>query len=540
MGATHPEAALDMRLQQQVEDEIRCARRAHRAKLFKTVIVALFVCAFARPAVAACSGSSPNRTAASASRTDVNDCITAASSGDTIRVPAGSASWGSPIALPATKDLTLLGASVITCSGTPITCSAQNNTIITCATCFDLNLNASQRISGFTMLGANNGGIGSTNNQNINEHFRVDHNRIVSNAGWAPLEIQGQSNAVHPQGIVDNNILVDISIHANGTSYQLDEGNQQHLLWAQQTPLGDSTAIVYIEDNHFQNTSANINNADANYGGRYVYRFNNTTSGRQTVEVHSVQGDNRASQRWEIYKNSGSNGTGFSGTAFIRGGSGVAFGNRLTGSWSFNILMDNVRSEGSVTGAGRCNGTSAWDQNAVSGYRCRDQIGSAYDTTLWDHNPPGPYSQAFRPAYFWDNLSGSAQFAIDNSGLSTWLAGNRDWYTTDTTFTGTTGVGEGTLANRPSTCTTGVAYWATDQGEWNSRKAGPDGRLYRCTASNTWTLYYTPYPYPHPWQGAGPTAPAPPTNLRIIATLLFGLPWLGGACIVNWRRRSSL
>jgi hypothetical protein len=60
-------------------------------------------------------------------------------------------------------------------------------------------------------------------------------------------------------------------------------------------------------------------------------------------------------------------------------------------------------------------------------------------------------------------------------------------------------MGVGVIASRPGTCTTGVAYWATNEGEWNSTNgATADGRLYKCTSTNTWTLYYTPYTYPHP------------------------------------------
>ena len=74
---------------------------------------------------------------------------------------------------------------------------------------------------------------------------------------------------------------------------------------------------------------------------------------------------------------------------------------------------------------------------------------------------------------------------LDGTPLPSWLG-----------FDGTTGVGEGLLANRPATCTTGVGYWATDQGSWN--QIGEDGLFYRCTSTNTWAAYYTPYDYPHP------------------------------------------
>ena len=73
----------------------------------------------------------------------------------------------------------------------------------------------------------------------------------------------------------------------------------------------------------------------------------------------------------------------------------------------------------------------------------------------------------------------------------------------------TTGAGHGTLANRPTNCTPSVGYWATDQGTWNQSGNGwGNGQLYVCTATNTWTLNYTPYIYPHPLVGSGVTGPA--------------------------------
>jgi hypothetical protein len=119
-------------------------------------------------------------------------------------------------------------------------------------------------------------------------------------------------------------------------------------------------------------------------------------------------------------------------------------------------------------------------------------------------------------------------WGASNPSVQDHIAPNRDYYNAvsasaqsspTTPFNGATGMGFGTLANRPTTCTTGsetadtghggVGYWATDE-----------GRLYRCSATNTWTLHYTPYTYPHPLQSGGSGAlppPAVPTNLRVVS-----------------------
>ncbi len=96
---------------------------------------------------------------------------------------------------------------------------------------------------------------------------------------------------------------------------------------------------------------------------------------------------------------------------------------------------------------------------------------------------------------------------IITKGITT-IRENRDFYNQKTAFDGTAGVGVGKLSNRPKTCTPGFAYWATDEGEWDSTHDGPDGQLYVCTAGKTWTLYYKPYSYPHPLVTGNPTSSA--------------------------------
>jgi hypothetical protein len=122
--------------------------------------------------------------------------------------------------------------------------------------------------------------------------------------------------------------------------------------------------------------------------------------------------------------------------------------------------------------------------------------------------------QAVDPAYGWLNtMSGSTAGSAVNIGSGyPNVQENREYYNQISAFNGTAGIGVGTMAGRPSTCTPGVAYWATDQGEWDSTHTGPDGQLYVCTAPNSWSLYYKPYTYPHPLVSG---APGPPRNLRI-------------------------
>jgi hypothetical protein len=89
-------------------------------------------------------------------------------------------------------------------------------------------------------------------------------------------------------------------------------------------------------------------------------------------------------------------------------------------------------------------------------------------------------------------------------------------------FNGTTGTGFGTLALRPTSCTAGVGYWATDQGSWNSSGSGGQGVLYKCTATGTpgtWAAAYTPYAYPHPLV-SGVTLTGTTTTLTAASTSL--------------------
>ena len=183
---------------------------------------------------------------------------------------------------------------------------------------------------------------------------------------------------------------------------------------------------------------------------------------------------------------------------------------------------------------------------------CIDQPGGRGTGFLYTGNsgnggsPVQSTAEVLSPTYGWMNTFNPAKdFGALGPVLSSggWTGSgriirNREIYTEDgnqaqqssttSPFDGSTGgtagkgIGHGTLANRPTTCTPnpvagalgGVGYWASDSGPaWDNGSQG--GQLFVCTATNTWTLYYTPFTYPHPLiQGTG--RPAPPLNLTAI------------------------
>lgn len=129
---------------------------------------------------------------------------------------------------------------------------------------------------------------------------------------------------------------------------------------------------------------------------------------------------------------------------------------------------------------------------------------------------------------------------------------NDDTYDSEK-FTGATGVGCGTIGNRPATCTAGTAYWVPNASKdptassceninaWVGRNntiaselGGKIGTLYIC-GSNNWTnaTIYQPYTYPHPLRGSDGIKPNNSlTSVCVGEDCTTPLTCEGGTCTV--------
>lgn len=455
-------------------------------------------------------------TASSCSQSDVQAAVNKADKGDTVYIPSGSCRWSSPISV--SKQITISGQGA---SNTIISSSGQGVTLF--------NVSGAARITGIGLrmygysYGINASGQG----------WRIDHCTFsradsASIPGAYGVHAKGSSYSSRPAGLIDNCRFTDCRTGSGGVS----NFNAQHQIWAADAGLGTPDA-VYIEDCILER-SVQGNVIDSGYAGKFVLRFNTIY---QNAECHATQPDaqlSRGTRSWEIYNNTfpSTSRPYYKRPIFLRAGEGVLFNNTITGPWSVNVLhLDSRRTYDTRPDA--CDGNSPFDSNYdATGWICRDDPGAGKDKALTvSTGTYGNYKTTWQdqnasPVYAWGNT-----YPI-SANLTSWehLKSNRDYYdggtwgvqtSSSSPFNGTSGVGRGTYANRPDTCRTNVAYWATDRGSWNKSGSGGQGQLYKCTSTNTWTLHYEPYTYPHPLR-SGETPPPPdnsdikpPSNFRV-------------------------
>ena len=479
-------------------------------------------------------GNAATINASSCSNTDIQAAITSASSGDTVTVPAGNCTWTGKVIIPEVKTIKLIGAGL-------------SNTIISYSNPMILSLSPNSRISGFRFNLTGGGSPPMVEMRNIG--FRVDNNYFDNQTGLSREAViaSGTNLSMEPEGVVDNNVLVECRFGSYGEgNYNFRTDHSSNIVWAAANNFGSAgSGWVYFEDNTITRSSGNA--MDANHGGKFVFRYNDVTG--VSVMAHSIQGpDHRGTKAWEVYGNTFTFNAVDEGNfiGFMRGGTGRFFGNYTVGpATGYQITLDNVRSAGCNDGAcgsnpppatddsGVCNGTSLWDGNDLAnGWPCRDQIGRGPDTGT-DSSIIGKATSS-SPLYLWSNWRSNAvitpAYVVDSGDNRLHIQNNRDYYDYVSSFNGSSGTGCGTLASRPSSCSTGVGYWATDQSCSDlTGMVGVDptipisGTLYQCVSTDTWIVSYTPYTYPHPLSMVdaspnvmvpSPSSISPPQNFK--------------------------
>jgi hypothetical protein len=402
---------------------------------------------------------------------DVSAAIAAASTGDVVQVPAGSATWSTTLAI--TKGITLAGAGI----GSTVVTSAVNNrfaALIRYAPATPAT-NAPFRVTGFTFDG-NWGSMAidlknptTTNNNRI----RIDHNRFIRAIQYA-IRWDGEL-----WGLIDHNEFID--------NYLCTQVLGRNWLTWETFPLAPGSAnYPYIEDNTYTYTGAKTDLAfvvEAGQGGRYVFRRNTIDVQSTTVggalELFDAHGNQDPVT--SAYRPNGSRGTLgieiYDNTITLRakhrilnlrGGEARVFNNTVTQIGASTSDIDMTEYDG-------------WSYHFLSTYPGYDPV---------------------QNAFFWNNKINGANIvpSVQNSTMDPiFIQENRDWFRP----------AFGPVGNRPGSCTVNSYYGSTDTKS-----------LYRCTAPNVWTLVYAPYTYPHPLISGGattpPPAPAAPMNVRII------------------------
>jgi hypothetical protein len=305
-------------------------------------------------------------TAKTSSHSDVQGAIHSAQNGDTIIVPAGSATWSST--LVTNKAVTLRGAGI-------------DRTIITRSSGNTIKMTGGHgnkvRVSGFTFKG------GGVYLEGEIHGFRIDNNKFLESTGHfsdaGAIEISG-----YIDGVVDHNVFLN-----HRSIYGIVVYGDNDKAWSRPQELGKSDGVVFVEDNVFTYNKCGSSDPPlprhsiaSNRGARYVFRYNkiDTCSSANhlldaPIDVHGNCFFGRGGVSFEIYGNT-VHSTRSWACMQLRGGTGVVFNNRLTGTFTHQILLNNYRSFSDSCGTGpRC-----------TRYPCPDQINELY---IWNNTYNG-------------------------------------------------------------------------------------------------------------------------------------------------------
>jgi hypothetical protein len=324
---------------------------------------------------AACSGSSPNLTVSAATQTGIEECHTAAATGDTINLIAGTYAITSTVAI--TKAVTIVGP----------TCTADGNDRATSCTAIiedqgsasyvmSITLVANQitRLSNITFRATATSAasyyLQLSGSNTDNRRLRLDH--LVFSCNTECNETPSNAPATIFQtsilGVLDHSSITasNPAWVAQNTGSTWDGGAYGDKSWIAADDLG-SAKFFFIENNNLTFSNSTVSGAitmvDCHSGGRYVVRYNTITLGVLDGHGHEA-GRNRGCRAWEVYNNILTGDGTSSNVLFLRGGVGVAYDNGIYNYGATpQLTLQNYRSADYLTFSGGADGRSEWDVN---------------------------------------------------------------------------------------------------------------------------------------------------------------------------------
>jgi hypothetical protein len=396
----------------------------------------LVVLASARLQAATYNALSPNRT-------DVATAVASAVDGDTVLIPAGTATWSQ--GLSTSKAISIKGGGVgvtVIVAGytnqygggmiayTPG--SAQATKVFELSGC---TFNCMYRCGGFS--------ANPPSSTTPITGLKIHDNQFLNCFSRAIVLTGLEFGVFYRNQFQDNYIAISvIGSEMTGWNYPYAQGGPNY---------------PFFEDNTFVQTVARGGFiVETGRGGRIVFRHNTITGygggGAEVWDAHGVNGTyptDTGTVSIEYYNNN----IQLSASSRVlnhRGGRAIVFDNVVTGAGGYFSMTEY----------------QGWSYCTAAGYPKPQQVNNSY---YWNNTSGG---NAMNPTLTCSSGSCSSCGQYD----SMYIQLNRDYWLPT----------RGVDSAKGSSCTQGAFYGATDT-----------GKLYNCNGSS-WALQYTPYTYPHP------------------------------------------
>jgi hypothetical protein len=405
------------------------------------------------------------RTAPTCSYSDVSNTLSACVEGDTIVLPAGTATWSSTLTI--SKGIVLSGSGLGT---TVISASAGGTQLIL----IQPGSNKAIRVTGIGFVdGTYQVHIkGSTNGSYVLDQVRVDHCSFTN--GKDNILVEGWV-----EGLIDHNSFL------NGNRDMFIVGDNDYA-WNRTIAPGTSHSL-FIEDNVFKQTNAGGGGLNENIyhfaGARTTIRHNDFDSTAYTSYDAALYDSHGNQPYWtgpgtadrgqpliEVYDNTFRYHHSYR-VCYIRSGSTLFHDNQFTYVTSSTEI---VLSE-----------EDGWQTAFFSPLR-----------TAW------PGQDQVNNSFFWNNTRNGAPISdvsFNNASDSVFIVKNRDYWMQAPQAGGGSESFTGSRAGGSQTAPT-----ASDTGSMSFTGAGANAYY-----------GYVSYTYPHPLQGVGTPAPDAPKRLRI-------------------------